>query len=73
MIEKTRARNLIYGFRGSPRADLEALSDTLTSVGRLAVDWADRIEVLDINPLMILPEGRGVIAVDALLVLKKYS
>ena len=73
MIEKTRASKLLYGFRGSPRADLEALTDTLTSVGRLAVDWADRIEALDINPLMILPEGRGVIAVDALLVLKKDS
>ncbi|MBA7603387.1 hypothetical protein ES703_10495 [subsurface metagenome] len=73
MIEMTRASKLLYGFRGSPRADLGALADTLVSVGRLAVDWADRIEALDINPLLILPEGQGVIAVDALLALKKYS
>ena len=71
MIEKTRGSQLLHGFRGSPRADLEALTDTLVRVGRLALDWADRIEALDINPLLIMPEGRGVVAVDALLVLKK--
>jgi acyl-CoA synthetase (NDP forming) len=71
MIGNTKGSKLLYGFRGSPKADLEALADTLISVGRLAVDWADRIEALDINPLLILPEGRGVIAVDALLELKK--
>lgn len=73
MIEKTRGSKLLNGFRGSPRADLEALADTLVSVGRLAVDWVDRIEALDINPLLILPEGQGVIAVDALLELKNDS
>ena len=70
MIEKTRGSQLLHGFRGSPRADLEALTDTLVRVGRLALDWADRIEALDINPLLIMPEGRGVVAVDALLVLQ---
>lgn len=73
MIEKTRGSKLLAGFRGSPKADLEALIDTLISVGRLAVDWAGRIEALDINPLLVMPEGRGVVAVDALLELKKDS
>ncbi len=73
MIEQTMASKLLTGFRGSPKADLEALTDTLINVGRLAVDWSDRIEALDINPLLVMPEGRGVVAVDALLVLKKNS
>ncbi len=73
MIEKTMASKLLTGFRGSPKADLEALTDTLINVGRLAVDWADRIEALDINPLLVMPEGQGVVAVDALLVMKKIS
>lgn len=71
MVGNTKGSKLLYGFRGSPKADLEALVDTLIRIGRLAVDWADRIEALDINPLLILPEGQGVIAVDALLELKK--
>jgi acyl-CoA synthetase (NDP forming) len=70
MIEKTKGSKLLHGFRGSPEADLEALTDTLIKVGRLAADWADRIEALDINPLLIMPEGLGVVAVDALLALK---
>ena len=73
MIERTKASQLLHGFRGSPRADLEALTETIIRVGRLAVDWADRIEALDINPLLIMPEGQGVVAVDALLVLKEDS
>ena len=71
MIEKTKGSKLLHGFRGSPCADMEALTGTLIRVGRLAIDWADRIEALDINPLLIMPEGRGVVAVDALLVLRK--
>jgi succinyl-CoA synthetase beta subunit len=37
-------------------------------VGNLAFDRSEEIEALDINPLLIMPEGEGVIAVDALLV-----
>ncbi|UCF97104.1 MAG: acetate--CoA ligase family protein [Spirochaetaceae bacterium] len=70
MIEQTRASRVLKGFRASPPADIEALIDVLIGVGTLALDWAERIEALDINPLLIRPEGQGVVAVDALLVLK---
>jgi acetyltransferase len=70
MIGETKGSKLLHGFRGSPPGDLEALADTLIKVGRLAVDWADRIEALDINPLLVMSEGEGVVAVDALLVLE---
>lgn len=73
MIEETKGCKLLAGFRGSPKADIEALTDTLVRVGRLAVDWDDRIEALDINPLLVMPEGQGVFAVDALLEVKKDS
>jgi acetyltransferase len=70
MIEQTRTSRVLRGFRGAPPADIEALIDVLISVGNLALDWSERIEALDINPLLILPEGQGTVAVDALLVLK---
>jgi acyl-CoA synthetase (NDP forming) len=73
MIEGTKASRLLRKFRGSPRADLEELTETLIRVGRLAVDWSARIEALDINPLLIMPKGQGVVAVDALMVLKEDS
>jgi acetyltransferase len=70
MIESTKASQLLRGFRGSPRADQDALTETLIRVGWLAIDQADRIIALDVNPLLVLPEGQGVVAVDALLALK---
>ena len=73
MITQTKASRLLQGFRGSPPADMKALTDTIIKVGQLALDWAGRIEALDINPLLVLPEGQGVMAVDALLILKEGS
>jgi acetyltransferase len=71
MIHKTKGSQLLFGFRGSPRADLDALIDTLVRISWLAIDWAAGLEALDINPLLIMPEGKGVAAVDALIELKE--
>lgn len=67
MIEQTRGKKLLKGFRGRPAADVEALADALVRLSQLAVDFGDEIAALDINPLMVLPAGRGVRAVDALI------
>jgi acyl-CoA synthetase (NDP forming) len=67
MIQETQAARLLTGFRGRPAADVEALVDALVRVSQLAVDLGDLIAALDINPMMVLPEGEGVRAVDALV------
>jgi acyl-CoA synthetase (NDP forming) len=67
MIASTRGYKLLQGFRGRPAADIDALADALVNLSRLAVDLADHISALDINPLMVLPRGQGVCAVDALV------
>ncbi len=67
MIQSTKGYRLLAGFRGMPRADVEALADTLVKLGRLAAEGADKVAGLDINPLLVYPEGRGVLAVDALI------
>jgi hypothetical protein len=61
------------GFRGRPAADLEALEDTLVRVSYLAMHMEGHLAELDINPLMVLPSGQGVKAVDALVVLRGTS
>lgn len=69
MIGEVRGLSkLLAGFRGSPKADEDALVDALVAVSRLAVDAADEIASLDINPLSVLPDGQGAIALDALVV-----
>ena len=73
MVAQVRGSRLLYGFRGQPKADVEALVDTLVCVSDLAVHLEGVIEELDINPLAVLPEGQGVRALDALVTLKRDS
>lgn len=70
MIQSTKGYRLLTGFRGRPKADVAALAKTLVQVGRLAAEGAADIAGLDINPLLVYPEGKGVLAVDALLELQ---
>lgn len=64
MLEQVRAKTLLRGFRGGPVADQAALIDAVLRVDRLARDWTE-IRELDVNPLLALPVGRGVVALDA--------
>jgi acyl-CoA synthetase (NDP forming) len=70
MIAEVKGARLLQGFRGRPAADQEALVDTLVRVSYLAIHLEGHLAELDINPLMVLPRGRGVKAVDALVVLR---
>jgi len=70
MIAEVKGARLLQGFRGRPAADLEALADTLVRVSHLAMHVQGHLAELDINPLMVLPRGQGVKAVDALVVFR---
>lgn len=68
MVASLRGRALLEGARGRPRSDVAALVDAALRLARLGQDLGEEIDQLDINPLIVLPEGRGVRAVDALIV-----
>ena len=68
MVAGTRAARLLAGARGRPAGDNAAIVDAIMRLQRLALELGDEIEELDINPLMVLPRGKGVVAVDALVV-----
>ena len=70
MIDEVKGSRLLKGFRGNPPADVDALARTLAQVSQLAVNLEGTLGELDINPLMVLPEGQGVKAADALVVFK---
>lgn len=59
---------LLAGYRGGPKADSQALVDTLVRVSLMAVWAKEEISSLDINPLAVLPAGCGVVALDALII-----
>ena len=69
LLDRTQAGRLIRGYRGSAPRDGEAVVNALVGFGRLAVDLADVIESVDINPFVALPQGG--MALDALIVLRR--
>jgi acetate---CoA ligase (ADP-forming) len=66
MVREVRGFALLDGARGRPKADVRTLVDTIMRVQRLALDHADHLAELDINPLLVRSDG--VVALDALAV-----
>lgn len=69
MIQGVRGYPLLTGARGRSKADIAALAETLVKVSRMAMALGPRLEQLDINPLVVLPQGSGVKVADALVIL----
>ncbi len=67
MIEEIKGSKLLKGYRGMEKMDCEAIASTLMSVAGLSLDLGEEIRELDINPLIVYPEGKGVKVVDALI------
>jgi len=69
-LDLDEALAMLGELRTRPAGDLEAVAAALVAVGELALDLGDRLVALDVNPLFVMPEGQGVLAGDALVVLK---
>ncbi len=67
MVASIRGAAVLHGARGRPPADVDALARAIVSVSHLIEDHGGEIAELDINPLVVLPKGRGVRVVDALI------
>ncbi|MEV3968066.1 acetate--CoA ligase family protein [Streptomyces sp. NPDC050698] len=68
MLAGLRGRALLDGVRGRPPADRDALVEVVLRVQRMALELGDQLAELDINPLLVLPQGQGAVALDALAV-----
>ena len=64
---------LLEGFRGAPPADVSAAADVILAVADLVENDPSSIIELDINPLLLLADGQGVFAADALISLNAQS
>lgn len=67
MIGEVKALKTLTGLRGKARGDLAALAKAVSALSQLATRDELRIVEAEINPLMVLAEGQGVLAVDALM------
>ena len=66
-LTRLKCAPLLTGFRGAPPADLNAAADVILAVARMVESAPSYILELDINPLVLLPEGQGAVAADALI------
>ena len=68
MIADIRGHRMLDGVRGAPPSDKGALAKALARLSEFAVNYSGLVNEVDINPLVVLPEGEGVYALDALIV-----
>jgi 4-hydroxybutyrate---CoA ligase (ADP-forming) len=68
MVESIKTIKLLKGVRGEKSSDLKAIADSLQRLSQLVVDFPE-IKEFDINPLLVLEEGKGARVVDARIIL----
>jgi acyl-CoA synthetase (NDP forming) len=73
LLESLAGAPLLKGYRGSPPADVEALVGAVCRIADAIGASGDRIEEFEINPLLVYPEGEGVLAVDLLIRTTPYG
>ncbi|MDE1187852.1 MAG: acetate--CoA ligase family protein [Pantoea sp.] len=66
-LSRLKISKLLDGYRGGPKADRMALVAAVASVADYVAKEAARLEELDLNPLMVLSEGKGAFVADALI------
>lgn len=64
LVARTRLSRLLSGYRGRPAADGRSLAELLLRLSQLA-DAVPAVLELDLNPVMVLPDGQGCVIVDA--------
>jgi acyl-CoA synthetase (NDP forming) len=67
MISEVKSFKALAGYRGRAHGDFGALAKAIVALSRLALVPMPVVLEAEINPLMVLPRGQGVVAVDALV------
>lgn len=68
-----KAWRLLNGYRGAPIADCDAVIDAILAIADFADQHRHRLIELDVNPLLVLPRGQGVVVADALIRMCDHS
>jgi acyl-CoA synthetase (NDP forming) len=71
MLAELKAAPLLNGFRGAAKTDIPALAQLISQVSVLAARSCAEISEIEINPVLVHPQGQGVTIVDALVVPRK--
>src|SRR5882672_5637565 len=71
MLAELKSAPLLNGFRGAVKTDIPALSQLIAQISMLAAQFVNEISEIEINPVLVHPQGQGATIVDALVVRKK--
>jgi succinyl-CoA synthetase beta subunit len=69
MLQSLKTWPLLDGYRGRPKADVDAAVYAIVAFSRMASQLGERIVEAEINPMFVLPAGRGVLAADGIAVI----
>jgi acetate---CoA ligase (ADP-forming) len=67
LLARTRSGQLVHGVRGRPAGDVGAFAALLARLSQVGATYADLLEAVDLNPVAVLPPGRGAVVLDALV------
>ena len=65
-LMKLKSAAILSGYRGAPALDVPALAELIVTLGRV-LRAEPSIREVDLNPVILHPEGKGVVALDALM------
>jgi succinyl-CoA synthetase beta subunit len=72
-IVESGATKMLSGFRAGPKANLDGLAELVVKVGDIALALGERLDVLDLNPIIVTAARPAGVVVDARLVLKSVA
>jgi acyl-CoA synthetase (NDP forming) len=67
MMRELRTWPLLSGWRGAPAGDTDAMAQAISALSHLAVAEEDKIADMEVNPVVVLPRGQGIVALDAVI------
>ena len=70
MIRTIKAYSILKGVRGAPPCDIDSIKDCLLRLSQLVSEHPEVAE-LDINPLIVYPEGQGCVVADSRILLRR--
>jgi acetate---CoA ligase (ADP-forming) len=69
MLTQLKGFALLNGYRGAPKADVGAAARAIVALCSAVLAGGDRLREVEVNPLLVMPEGKGAVAIDALVLL----
>jgi len=69
MIRTIKAYRILKGVRGAPPCDIDSIKDCILRLSQMLAEHPEIAE-LDINPLIVYPEGQGCVVADSRILLK---